>query len=518
MEAFKTDIKTLHNSPLPWFSHSTHFHTLCPLYITSTVVLPLLSNSIKEDLDEETAGSVQFDPVAQPPPPLPPPTPPTLTLSILYHDTYATPVLYITPPPSLPLTSLASAMNKPEAFSIDRHPVTGEGCLFHHPCRTGDVLRGLEERSDGDSSDLFSYLSLTSTLVPFPFRPADFKSLCVAKDAGVLPPPPVAGPRTRILDGGLSTQLAHLGVDLTHHPKLWTAGLLSTTSGVALIEKAHGDFIAAGADIILTSSYQTNPSMPQNLLTTSLTAALASRDESHSPVEVYLSLGPYGATLADGSEYTGVYPETVTEETLYTFHRTRLGMLLSERGGEVDGLAFETVPSVMEAGAVVRVLEENPGTAGWVTFTSPDGVHCSDGTLLSDAVDLCIPSFVASSAPRYVGLNCVAPSVVSTFLEMIVPVIKANPGAFAGVVLYPNLGGTWNAVSRCWSEEKGAGFEEVAVEWRKAIVEGAGVEAIIGGCCGTDAEMVGRLGRALRKEEVARSGGGEGEGGGREGR
>ena len=112
----------------------------------------------------------------------------------------------------------------------------------------------------------------------------------------------------RVLDGGLSTQLEnHHGVNLSDFPKLWTAGLLVDEIGCSKLRAAHEAFIHAGASIILSSSYQTNPDMDVATLRRSVELALSARDEADRPVEAWVSVGPYGATLADGSEYRGDY-------------------------------------------------------------------------------------------------------------------------------------------------------------------------------------------------------------------
>ena len=89
-----------------------------------------------------------------------------------------------------------------------------------------------------------------------------------------------APPPLRVLDGGLSTQLEnHHGVDLTQHPKLWTAGLLANEAGRTKLRAAHDAFIEAGARIILSSSYQVNPTMDAQAATASVELALTARDE-----------------------------------------------------------------------------------------------------------------------------------------------------------------------------------------------------------------------------------------------
>ena len=113
----------------------------------------------------------------------------------------------------------------------------------------------------------------------------------------------------QLIDGGLSTQLELQGVDLKKFPKTWTAGLLESPSGCADLRRAHASYIDAGADIILTSSYQTSLDTEKVILQKSVAltveAANIEATKGGGLAKVYLSLGPWGATQADGSEYTG---------------------------------------------------------------------------------------------------------------------------------------------------------------------------------------------------------------------
>ena len=69
---------------------------------------------------------------------------------------------------------------------------------------------------------------------------------------------------------------------------------------------------------------------------------------------VVASTGPYGAAMADGSEYTGRYPAHVTRQALVNFHIRKARTLLME--GKPDGLAVETIPNIEEVGVVCQVL------------------------------------------------------------------------------------------------------------------------------------------------------------------
>mmetsp|Transcript_13948 Transcript_13948/g.27825 ORF Transcript_13948/g.27825 Transcript_13948/m.27825 type:complete len:308 (+) Transcript_13948:58-981(+) len=306
----------------------------------------------------------------------------------------------------------------------------------------------------------------------------------------------MAQKKVTLIDGGLSTQLESQGVDLTLFPQTWTAGLLSMEDGCRCLATAHRAFYDAGADIILTSSYQTDTSSPQKLLSRSISLALEQRDVFPNK-KVFVSLGPWGAKEADGSEYTGKYGKEVTHETLVDFHTSRLRKLLRDfplnAARTVDGLAFETVPSALEAQAICEVLSSYSSIPAWITFSSSDGVTTCDGQPLDEVITKVCTTFQGHVGPRYVGLNCVHPSVVTPFLDAVLPL-----SGFAGVVLYPNNGGKWNAETRVWEDVDGdsVGFTVAAVEWARRINE-RGLEAFIGGCCSTDSATIKKLKTSL---------------------
>ena len=311
---------------------------------------------------------------------------------------------------------------------------------------------------------------------------------------------------TTLIDGGLSTQLETQGIDLKLYPKLWTAGLLTTAKGQRELLTAHQNYIVAGADIILTSSYQICPFMvnAEDLLVASRQLALQAKDTSASTSQVFLSLGPWGATQADGSEYTGDYKELATQDYLFKFHSKRLSILLQagqhQSESVVDGLAFETIPSLLELNAILLVMESTTyDLPMWISFSSPDGIHMCDGATFDSAVAQCLARFAAHpcSSPRILGVNCVHPSTIDPFLDIVLPLIP--PGVLDGIALYPNNGGTWDAVKRCWCNDEdtesksksktSTGFSGKAVEWRDRIVE-QGLNCYIGGCCSTDAKTI----------------------------
>jgi homocysteine S-methyltransferase len=195
---------------------------------------------------------------------------------------------------------------------------------------------------------------------------------------------------------------------------------------------------------------------------------------------VAASLGPYGAFLADGSEYRGDYG--LEEEALYDFHARRWHLLSRSRA---DLLACETIPSGVEAAALLRLLDETPGRWAWLSFTLRDPEHLSDGTGLAPLLERLErerPEAFARLAA--VGVNCVSPALADAAL----PVLAAATDR--PICLYPNSGEGWDAADHRWT---GAAEEwiERSPEWRR---RGA---RVIGGCCRTSPSDVRRLREVL---------------------
>ena len=288
---------------------------------------------------------------------------------------------------------------------------------------------------------------------------------------------------TLILDGGLSTQLELGGADLQN--PLWSANVL--LEDPEAVRAAHVAFLEAGADVLITASYQVSF---EGFATRGLDAGAAgdalrasvqiAREAAASvpdrEVIIAASVGPYGAILADGSEYRGDYGLTHAE--LMAFHRRRIEILLSV---DPDLLAIETIPSIVEAQALAEVLAGFPDARAWFAFTCADGATLADGTPFAEAVAL------VAAAPQVVavGVNCTSPEFVQDLIRV------ARGVTDKPIVVYPNRGGGWDPVAKHWLGAKGAGLLDLAPTWR---IAGAG---LIGGCCGTDAADIKALTAAL---------------------
>ncbi len=191
---------------------------------------------------------------------------------------------------------------------------------------------------------------------------------------------------------------------------------------------------------------------------------------SGKPVLVAASLGPYGAALANGAEFTGSYElgsEAEEVSALVGFHAERIEALA---GTEADLLAFETVPKLSEARAIAFALSRWPEVGAWVSFTCRDGSLTAHGEPVRECAAFLegVPQVVA------VGVNCIAPALALPLLG------ELRAGTGKPLVVYPNSGEGWDAVARCWTgSSDAAAFGALARAWFAA---GA---SVVGGCCRT---------------------------------
>ncbi len=309
--------------------------------------------------------------------------------------------------------------------------------------------------------------------------------------------PFLQGGKTLILDGGLATELENRGLDLDD--PLWSGKILLENPDV--IRDVHLDYLHAGADCIITATYQTtfeglmarglSCGEAADLMRLAVQLAVDARDRFWS-VEtnrlgrarplVAASVGPYGAYLADGSEYRGDYGLTVDE--LADFHRPRWELLLHSGA---DLLMCETVPSLLEAQAYHQLVAEFGGASkvkAALSFTFIDPYFISDQTKLIDIQSLLFDyaNFVG------VGVNCTPPQYLPGIIEQL------QSQTNLPIIAYPNSGESWDAQAHCWHgtthpEEFGTAVRE----WRRM---GA---ALIGGCCRTGPKHIRAISERLRK-------------------
>lgn len=284
--------------------------------------------------------------------------------------------------------------------------------------------------------------------------------------------------RAVVLDGGLGTRLEERGADVTS--ELWSARVLADEPDRVL--DVHRDYFAVGADVAITASYQVtyegcaragfDARATTELLRRSVDLARRARDEAGRGW-IAASVGPYGAMLADGSEYRGDLGLRVDE--LRAWHRERIRVLAS---AGADLVAVETMPSLVEVAAVLAEID-GTGTPAWISVTPLDG-RLRSGEPIAEAFALAdgIDEVIA------VGVNCCAPGEVLGAIEA-ARAVTAKP-----IVVYPNSGETWDAAARRWRGS--AAFPvDLVRSWRAA---GA---ALIGGCCRTGPSQITAIRHAL---------------------
>ncbi|GAA3506750.1 homocysteine S-methyltransferase [Streptomyces prasinosporus] len=288
---------------------------------------------------------------------------------------------------------------------------------------------------------------------------------------------------TVVLDGGMSNQLASAGHDLGD--ELWSARLLAEAPEA--VTEAHLAYFEAGADVAITAGYQATfegfarrgigREGTARLLALSVEAAreAARRARTDRPLWVAASVGPYGAMLADGSEYRGRYGLTVAE--LERFHRPRAEVLAA---AGPDVLALETVPDTDEAEALLRAVR-GLDVPAWLSYSSA-GDRTRAGQPLEDAFAL------AADADEViaVGVNCCTPEDADRAVALAARV-TGKP-----VVVYPNSGERWDAGARAWTGRPTFTAGR-ATGWRESGAR------LIGGCCRVGPETIAAVAAAVRE-------------------
>lgn len=299
-----------------------------------------------------------------------------------------------------------------------------------------------------------------------------------------------------ILDGAFSTELERRGCDIKD--ELWSAKVLLEQP--ELIGQVHADYFTAGADVAITASYQAtvegfmrrgvSKEEAVRLIQLSVKIAADERDKfwlnpqnriNRPKPLIAASVGPYGAFLADGSEYRGDYK--ITEKGLMEFHSFRLKTLIEAKP---DILACETIPCLMEAKAIVNLLKESPNTYAWFSFSAKDELHISNGEKIAE----CAAWLDKQEQVAAIGINCTAPQ----YVESLIKEIRANSSK--PVIVYPNSGEEYDAKSKAWhGPADQSSFGSCAHHWYEAGAR------LIGGCCRTTPDDIRAIASWVRADK-----------------
>ena len=288
-----------------------------------------------------------------------------------------------------------------------------------------------------------------------------------------------------ILDGGLSNVLEEFGCDLNH--RLWSARLLIDEP--ELILRAHLTYLEAGANLISSAGYQASlegfiktglsPLEAERLILRSVELAEEARDiylrNNNTEKKIYIaaSMGPYGAILADGSEYRGHY--AISEKALKDFHAKIIELLATSNA---DFFGFETIPSMPEVKVLSELLSRFTKPS-WISFSCKDELHLNDGNKISEAAKL----LANNTSVFAIGVNCTSPKYISGIIEVLKQSVPEKK-----IIVYPNSGEVYHVQSKSWlGVSDPFSFEKMAQEWREKGAD------IIGGCCRIGPEHIQRI-------------------------
>jgi homocysteine S-methyltransferase len=298
----------------------------------------------------------------------------------------------------------------------------------------------------------------------------------------------------RVLDGGLATELERAGCDL--RTPLWSGEVLRTQPEKVLA--VHHSYLEAGADCLLTASYQlsamgfreiglTDDDARGAIQYSVAVAGQARREYTQSeinagrkPRRIWIagSLGAYGAALHNGAEFHGNYD--IGHAELVAFHAERIDAM---RDTEADFLAFETIPSLAEAEAILDALTRFPDLAAYISFTCRDDGRTGHG----EPIEACARLLDSAHQIIAIGINCTAPRYIAPLIRKIRAVSTKR------IAAYPNSGETWIAETRSWTGScEPESFSALSAAWRDAGADW------IGGCCRTGPEHIRAIAQAAR--------------------
>lgn len=302
---------------------------------------------------------------------------------------------------------------------------------------------------------------------------------------------PISFNQNIIIDGALASELQRRGCDL--NDSLWSAKVLIEQPD--LIRQVHYDYFKAGADCATTASYQASPlgfakkgiSLDESIKLIKKSVELAQQAKEqyltqigkNKPLFIAGSVGPYGAYLADGSEYTGNYQ--LSEEEFIEFHQIRIQALIDAKA---DILACETLPNFAEIKALVKVLKQYPTMTAWFSFTLKDANHLSDGSPLKEVIDYLnnVDQVVS------VGINCIALEEVTAALTVLQNLTRKP------LIVYPNSGEQYDPTTKQWhkNHQHNCTFKKQLPTWLKLGAK------LIGGCCQTTPKDIAEIADYLK--------------------
>ena len=302
--------------------------------------------------------------------------------------------------------------------------------------------------------------------------------------------------RILVLDGAMGTMVQRYGLGeddfrgrllAGHHRQLKGNNDILVLTRPDVIREIHTRYLAAGADIIETSTFNANRISQAeygcehlcariNLNAAAMARELADKFSTpEKPRFVVGSVGPTSRTCSISPDVNDPAERNVTFDMLAEAYREQMVALIE---GGVDALLCETIFDTLNAKAALYAADEACVLAGrevpvMLSFTIAD----KQGRILSGQT---IEAFLASVANRNllsVGLNCsFGAREMKPFLRRLSEIAPCY------VSVYPNAG---------LPNELG-GYDQTPQEMAAIVREyiNEGLVNIVGGCCGTTDEFI----------------------------
>jgi S-methylmethionine-dependent homocysteine/selenocysteine methylase len=249
-----------------------------------------------------------------------------------------------------------------------------------------------------------------------------------------------------------------------------------------IVEQIHADYLAAGADVIVTNTFRTHRrslnkaglgDRARALTQQAVDIARSARDRVKPSALVFGSVAP----LEDC-----YHPELSPEMDDCKAEHAEMITHLLDAG--VDGILIETMNSAHEAAAASAMAKRLAAGRWMISFcTKTDG---PPGVLLDGPPMIDVEPLLEDAVA--VGVNCIAAPALEAQVRLLRDVLPDH----VRIIAYGNVGqadaeGNWHCTDAI-------DVDRYATYARSWINAGA---SIVGGCCGTTPAMIAALSAAL---------------------
>ena len=334
-------------------------------------------------------------------------------------------------------------------------------------------------------------------------------------------------PGILILDGGLGTALIKkYNVKFNDDTPLWTSHLVLSDRETLL--QCQRDFGNVPVDVILTATYQVSmdafaqtktEAFPDGIPSARIPeivndAVKVAEEAKHEDAQVALSIGPYGAIMKPCQEYSGRYDsahDSVDSLQVWHTERMRLFASITDVQSRLGYLSLETIPRIDEIKAMRKALDATPELAKipfWMACVYPDDKETlPSGASVEEAVDAMLNPQFAKATPWGVGINCTNVWKLDALLRryeatIIDTIRKGHVQEWPALVLYPDgvNGEKFNYDTERWELPESEN-DTVKVPWEQQVAEvvratqarGSWRQIVVGGCCLSTSDGIGRL-------------------------